>query len=312
MEIGLIRIVAFFGQMSISCGCLIFFFKEGAFCFDLEHEICLSDGMRFVSVVSCSLVVLLAGCVTVESEKARAARVEKEKIAGLVAETTAAHDAFRQSKGWKSRAYTNPTVLATITPENVSVRISLSEQRGYLLRGTLIAMDFPVATGRSGHPTPKGEYKIRQKEVKYSSNLYGAYVDIPGEDQGAIAVTSGGSASSAPVPPVPADTSASSASSTASGGTGESAPASDGGVATGDAAAKPKSAPKKFVGVSMPYWMRLTDDGIGMHVGYVPCGRPASHGCIRIQHQVAPEVFKRVKIGTPVVIADGGPEVGSH
>ena len=39
----------------------------------------------------------------------------------------------------------------------------------------------------------------------------------------------------------------------------------------------------KYVGAAMPYWMRLTDYGIGMHAGPIPNpGQPASHGCIRM------------------------------
>lgn len=62
----------------------------------------------------------------------------------------------------------------------------------------------------------------------------------------------------------------------------------------------------RFVGASMPYWMRLTPTGVGLHVGYVP-GRPASHGCIRLQRQAAQEIFRIVKIGTPVTIAENPP-----
>ena len=62
----------------------------------------------------------------------------------------------------------------------------------------------------------------------------------------------------------------------------------------------------RFEGAKMPYWMRLTDSGVGLHVGYVP-GRPASHGCIRLKNDTAAELFKLTKIGTPVVIAESAP-----
>lgn len=58
-----------------------------------------------------------------------------------------------------------------------------------------------------------------------------------------------------------------------------------------------------FEGAKMPYWMRLTNSGLGMHVGYVP-GRPASHGCIRLKRETAVFLFGLLKIGTPVVVAD--------
>jgi len=62
-----------------------------------------------------------------------------------------------------------------------------------------------------------------------------------------------------------------------------------------------------FVGASMPYWMRLTDTGVGMHVGYVPGGRPASHGCIRLKREVAVQLFGMLPVGTPVLVVESAP-----
>lgn len=57
----------------------------------------------------------------------------------------------------------------------------------------------------------------------------------------------------------------------------------------------------KFVGAAMPYWMRISWDGIGMHKGKVP-RYPASHGCVRTYYKVVPIVYDKVKLGTPVSI----------
>ncbi|NNC89224.1 MAG: L,D-transpeptidase [Akkermansiaceae bacterium] len=59
----------------------------------------------------------------------------------------------------------------------------------------------------------------------------------------------------------------------------------------------------KFVGAPMPYWMRLTSYGIGMHVGPIPNpGSPASHGCIRMPREMAQTLFEKAPSGTKVVI----------
>ncbi len=58
-----------------------------------------------------------------------------------------------------------------------------------------------------------------------------------------------------------------------------------------------------YVGAPMKWFMRLTDEGVGMHVGILP-GYPASHGCIRMPSQAAEMFYNKVKIGTPVVVAD--------
>lgn len=58
-----------------------------------------------------------------------------------------------------------------------------------------------------------------------------------------------------------------------------------------------------FVGAAMKWFMRLTDEGVGMHVGILP-GYPASHGCIRMPSQGAEMFYARVKVGTPVVVGE--------
>jgi lipoprotein-anchoring transpeptidase ErfK/SrfK len=53
----------------------------------------------------------------------------------------------------------------------------------------------------------------------------------------------------------------------------------------------------------MPYYMRLREDGTGMHGGYLP-GYPASHGCIRLPHAFAELLYSNVSIGVPVDIVE--------
>jgi hypothetical protein len=59
-----------------------------------------------------------------------------------------------------------------------------------------------------------------------------------------------------------------------------------------------------YVPAPMPYWMRLTSYGIGMHGGFIPePGKPASHGCIRLPKEFVPVLFDSVEVGTPVAIS---------
>lgn len=64
-----------------------------------------------------------------------------------------------------------------------------------------------------------------------------------------------------------------------------------------------KDGKRVFRGASMPFFMRLTDDGVGMHAGYVP-NYPASHGCIRIPRAMAEKLYKVTPIQTQVTIED--------
>ena len=58
-----------------------------------------------------------------------------------------------------------------------------------------------------------------------------------------------------------------------------------------------------YVGASMKWFMRLTAEGIGMHIGILP-GYPASHGCIRMPSDGAKLFYDHVKVGTPADVGD--------
>lgn len=79
----------------------------------------------------------------------------------------------------------------------------------------------------------------------------------------------------------------------------------DGKVVNSDADSRRHTVPEggKFVGAPMPYWMRLTWDGVGHHIGTIPSSRrPVSHACIRGPRAVMPIVFSKVKVGTVVSV----------
>jgi len=141
-------------------------------------------------------------------------------------------------------------------PGKVAIRISLPDQIAEFERdGRPIGWCY-VATGKEGHGTRAGSYRITEMiEDKYS-NRYGWIEDEFGN------------------------------------------------VVDGDA--KPSDRVPEgmvYVPAPMPYWMRLTSYGIGMHGGLIPePGKPASHGCIRMPKEFVPVLFDEVVVGTPVTI----------
>lgn len=168
------------------------------------------------------------------------------------------YEHFRAIKGYPRNynIWMNREVLAQTDESNASIRIDLSEQRGYLMNDSQLALDYPVATGRAAFPTPTGDFKVLEKvESGKRSRTYGKIYDADG-----VLINDDADSRKDPVPP---------------GG--------------------------EYVGAEMPYWMRITWDGVGMHKGRVP-RRPASHGCIRIYYKVVPIVYSKVKVGTPVKI----------
>jgi lipoprotein-anchoring transpeptidase ErfK/SrfK len=80
---------------------------------------------------------------------------------------------------------------------------------------------------------------------------------------------------------------------------------SSGRTVRGGVSARSDSAPSgtHFAGAPMKWFLRLTEDGVGMHVGILP-GYPASHGCIRQSVDGAKLFYDYVKVGTPVDVGD--------
>lgn len=144
-------------------------------------------------------------------------------------------------------------VLQRFSENPPGIVISLSKQRVYLLLGGEMAIDSPIAAGRREGWTPKGRFKILEKDLNHYSNKYGDLVDGSGRVIRKN-VTNG-----------------------ASGGF--------------------------FRGASMKYFLRLTQEGVGMHAGILP-GYPASHGCIRLPREVAERLYRIVPTGTPVLVTD--------
>jgi len=77
----------------------------------------------------------------------------------------------------------------------------------------------------------------------------------------------------------------------------------EGDVINSDADSKTDTVPEggKFLGAPMMYWMRLTNDGIGHHIGNVP-RYPASHACIRGPSKTMPLIYSKMGVGNRVVI----------
>ena len=61
-----------------------------------------------------------------------------------------------------------------------SVEIDLQRQTAYLIRGNRVALASPISSGRSGHLTETGSFKIIEKELNHYSSLYGRIVDASG------------------------------------------------------------------------------------------------------------------------------------
>ena len=62
----------------------------------------------------------------------------------------------------------------------------------------------------------------------------------------------------------------------------------------------PKPEGTEYLGIAMPFWLRLTDDGVGIHVGGFERGQCTSHGCIRCPEEPQQKCWELCKKGVRV------------
>lgn len=193
-------------------------------------------------------VLLLSSCA---SRKPSASPLKNGKF------TAGTYDHFKADPSYPKTyaVWKNDNLLPQTNAENSSIYISLAKQRGFLMNGDEVVLDYPICSGISARPTPAGTFYILEKVVEKRSNKYGHIYDASGAE-----INENADLSMDVVPP---------------GG--------------------------RFEGASMRYWMRLTHDGVGHHIGPVK-RRPASHACVRGPSATMPIVYSKVKDGTRVII----------
>jgi hypothetical protein len=62
-----------------------------------------------------------------------------------------------------------------------SIVINLTEQTASFYKGGKLVGVSAISSGREGHDSPVGNYKIIDKDLHHASNLYGDYVDAQGK-----------------------------------------------------------------------------------------------------------------------------------
>jgi hypothetical protein len=64
--------------------------------------------------------------------------------------------------------------------DSTRVEIDLGQQMAYLIRGHRVLMQSPISSGRAGHVTETGQFKVIEKEKNHFSSIYGKIVDAAG------------------------------------------------------------------------------------------------------------------------------------
>lgn len=92
---------------------------------------------------------------------------------------------FGASRGFKNsmRGILGLTIFfcaAALLRAETSVEIDLQEQRAYLLQNGRPVLASPISSGRYGHLTRTGSFKVLDKERSHYSSMYGKIVDARG------------------------------------------------------------------------------------------------------------------------------------
>jgi hypothetical protein len=206
----------------------------------------------YILLFACPVALLLTSCAT--KPEPTLSKTD-EKYVNLF--EPGGYDHFKAEKDYPKtyNVWKNIQLLPETNSSNAWVKIDLKQQRGMLMNGDAVVMDYPICSGIKSRPTPPGDYKVLEKIVDKSSNMYGKIYDAEGE------------------------------------------------MINGDADVSKDAIPEggKFVGAPMRYWMRLTWDGVGHHIG--PIRRyPASHACIRGPSGTMPTVYSKMVVGSRVLV----------
>ncbi len=71
-------------------------------------------------------------------------------------------------------------VGSAVAETDTRVEIDLMQQRAYLIRGHRLLLESPISSGRYGHLTETGSFKVIEKEKNHFSSIYGQIVDAGG------------------------------------------------------------------------------------------------------------------------------------
>jgi lipoprotein-anchoring transpeptidase ErfK/SrfK len=72
------------------------------------------------------------------------------------------------------------TISAAAQSTDTAIEIDLQEQRAYLIRNGRAVLSSPICSGRYGHLTATGSFKVIDKERNHFSSFYGRIEDAHG------------------------------------------------------------------------------------------------------------------------------------
>lgn len=94
----------------------------------------------------------------------------------------------RQYKSEGHEIYVNHALLPALDPSNAKIEIDLGDQMARVYRkdeaGKVLVIETQISSGKPGHETPTGSFRIGEKLVEKQSTLYGTWVNSAGSPVG--------------------------------------------------------------------------------------------------------------------------------
>jgi len=121
------------------------------------------------SLVLVLSTLLLAACASYDG-RLNSSTTQYLGTDGSIVTRTSTASLSERASYWAGDSVTGPA----------SIVIKLSDQKLYYYKAGKLVGISAVSTGREGHDSPVGKFKVQLKEKEHASNLYGDFVDANG------------------------------------------------------------------------------------------------------------------------------------
>lgn len=134
------------------------------------HESTIDTALRgIIAALVGFATLLLAACASYDGRLNSSTTQYLGTDGSIVSRTSTASLADRESY-WAGECASGPAHIV----------ISIGDQKLYYYKGGRLAGVSAISSGREGHDSPVGHFRVRKKEKEHASNLYGDFVDANG------------------------------------------------------------------------------------------------------------------------------------
>jgi lipoprotein-anchoring transpeptidase ErfK/SrfK len=121
------------------------------------------------TMLLCVATLLLSACASYDARLNSTVTQYLGTDGSIVSRASTASLADRESY-WAGDSATGPAHIV----------ISIGQQKLYYYKGDKLVGVSAISSGREGHDSPVGNFKVRKKDLQHASNLYGDFVDANG------------------------------------------------------------------------------------------------------------------------------------